>query len=173
MKKPTITEIDQIRNAGFRPQVVGCFLNNKKILFLYVKKHDLWQFPQGGIDNKESIEKAFFREMSEELGDEFAKSCDKNILFFCEDKVDFPRYSQNSRELKNNAGQNIFMKGKKYFFICTETKTDNLKISNSQFDDFKWVSLEEGLVLCEKIEQLGKKRIMIGALNKLQKLGLL
>jgi len=52
-------------------------------------------------------------------------------------------------------------------------KTDVLKISNSQFDDFKWVSLEEGLALCDKIEQSGKKRIMIGALNELRKIGLL
>lgn len=173
MQQPTIFEIDQIRNAGFRPQIVGCFLNNKKILFLYMEKHKLWQFPQGGIDNNEDMAGAFFREISEELGDEFAKSYDKNILLFYGDKVEFPKYSQNSRELKNDAGQNIFMKGKKYFFICAEAKVDNLKISNSQFDDFKWVLLEEGLVLCDKIEQPGKKRIMIGALNELKKLGLL
>jgi len=107
MKQPTISEIDQIRNEGFRPQIVGCFLNDKKILFLYKKKHDLWQFPQGGIDNGETVEVAFFREMAEELGEEFAKSCNKNILLIGSDEVNFPAHSQGSRELKNDTGQDI------------------------------------------------------------------
>ena len=172
MKQPTISEIDQIRNEGFRPQIVGCFLNDKKILFLYKKKHNLWQFPQGGIDNGETVKIAFFREMAEELGEEFTKLCNKNILLIGEDKVDFPAYSQGSRELKNDAGQDIFMKGKKYFFVCVETKA-NIDISNSEFDDFKWASFDEGFALCDKIYQLGKKRITINALKQLQGLSLL
>lgn len=172
MKQPTISEIDQIRNAGFRPQIVGCFLNDKKILFLYKRKHDLWQLPQGGIDNGENIETAFFREMSEEIGGDFAKSCDKNILLIGEDEVGFPTNSQNSRDLKNDAGQDIFMKGKKYFFVCVNTNA-TVHIAKSEFDDFRWASFDEGLALCDKIYQRGKKRITINTLNLLRKLNLL
>jgi 8-oxo-dGTP pyrophosphatase MutT (NUDIX family) len=172
MKQPTISEIDQIRNVGFRPEIVGLFVNDKKILFLYKKKHDLWQLPQGGIDNGESIEIAFLREMAEELGEKFAKSCNKKIMLIGEDEVDFPANSQGSRELKNDAGQDIFMKGKKYFFVCVETRA-NIDIANSEFDDFRWASFEEGLALCDKIYQPGKKRITVNALNQLRNLGLL
>lgn len=173
MKQPTILEIDQIRNAGFRPQIVGCFLSNKKILFLYKRKYNIWQFPQGGIDNGEDMKVAFFRETKEELGEKFTDGCDENILLFKEDKVEFPAHSQDSRDLKNDAGEEIFMKGKKYFFICTRADASTLEISNSEFDDFKWVSFEDGIILCDKIYQPGKKRIIIGALNELRKLALL
>ncbi|MCX6761837.1 MAG: NUDIX domain-containing protein [Candidatus Moranbacteria bacterium] len=173
MNQPTISGIDQIRNGGFRPQIVGCFLHDKKILFFYKREYDLWQLPQGGIDNGEDIEIAFFREMREEIGSEFIEVCDKNISLFGEDKVEFPAHSQDSRELKNDAGKVIFMKGKKYFFVFVNTDTNAIDISQSEFDDFKWVSFEEGLVLCEKMQQKGKKRITLGALEKLRDLGLL
>ncbi|HRY82095.1 MAG TPA: NUDIX domain-containing protein [Candidatus Moranbacteria bacterium] len=170
MHQPTISEIDQIRAEGFRPQIVGCFLCDKKIIFVYKKKHDLWQFPQGGIDNGEDVEMAFFREMTEELGNDFLNSCDKNVSIIGEDEIVFPAQSQNSRELKNDAGEEIFMKGKKYFFVCADVKNNILDISQSEFDDFRWVSFQEGLALCEKIYQPGKKRITIDILNQLKKL---
>lgn len=173
MKQLTVSEINQIRERGLRPQVVGCFLHAKKILFLYSHEHELWQLPQGGIDNGEDIEVAFFREMREEIGSEFIEVCDKNISLFGEDKVEFPTHSQNSRELKNDAGQTILMKGKKYFFVYANTDVSAIDISQSEFNDFKWVSFKEGLALCEEMTQKGKKRITIGALNKLRELDLL
>lgn len=79
MKTPSLKEIDSIRSQGLRPEVVGCFVSSKKILFVYKKEHHLWQLPQGGIENKEKIEKAALREMTEELGQSFVDSCQKNI----------------------------------------------------------------------------------------------
>jgi putative (di)nucleoside polyphosphate hydrolase len=172
MKFINLEEINKIRNKGFRPQIVGCFLNNKKILFLYKKKHDLWQFPQGGIENNETINNAFFRETKEELGEEFVEACDKNIFLIGEDKIIFPLHNQNSRELKNNAGKSIFMKGKKYFFIGAKTKA-NFNVFNSEFDDFRWTSFKEAIALCDKIYQAGKKRITVNALKQLRSLNLL
>lgn len=173
MEQPTVAEIDQIRKSGFRPQIVGCFLHNKKISFFYKRKHNLWQLPQGGIDNGEDLEIAFFREMTEEIGSKFIEACDKEILLFEEDRVEFPVHSQNSRELKNDAGQDIFMQGKKYFFVSVNVNTNLLDISQSEFDDFRWATFKEGLALCEEMTQKGKKRITIGALEKLRDLGLL
>ncbi len=173
MKLPTLSEIDQIRNEGSRPQIVGCFLSDKKVLFLFKKAHNLWQLPQGGIDNRETAEAAFFREMGEELGSEFVKTCDKDIMLFAKDTVSFPAHSQNSRDLKNDAGEDIFMKGKKYFFIYAKTKSATLDISKSEFDKFKWVSLEEGLILCDMIYQKGKKRITRSALQTLREQNLI
>jgi 8-oxo-dGTP pyrophosphatase MutT (NUDIX family) len=173
MEQPITAEIDQIRKSGFRPQIVGCFLHEKKILFLYKRKHDLWQLPQGGVDNGNDINAAYLREMTEEIGSKFIDSCDKKISLFGEDKVEFPMHSQNSRELRNDAGQDIFMKGKKYFFVYVSANIDVIDISQSEFDDFKWVSFEDGLALCEEMQQKGKKRITIGALNQLRKLNLI
>ena len=67
-KEPTLEELDKDRSDGLRPSVVGCFLNSGKILFVYQKTHQLWQLPQGGVDNHETTIDAFKREMTEELG---------------------------------------------------------------------------------------------------------
>ncbi|MFA6422555.1 MAG: NUDIX domain-containing protein [Candidatus Buchananbacteria bacterium] len=173
MQDLTLLEIDQIRKSGYRPQVVGCFLKDKKILFVYKKEYDLWQLPQGGIDNKEIIEDAFFRETGEELGDKFLKSCDKNILLVGDDKVDFPSSTQGARDLKDDLGEKIFMKGKCYFFICCQVNDDKIDISDTEFDDYKWISYEEAINLCNSIYQKGKKRITIKALNLLKQSALI
>lgn len=172
MKYPALSEIDQIRTRGYRPQVVACILNDKKILLLYKRKHDLWQLPQGGIENGETVEAAYFRESAEELGAEFAASFDKNIVLFCQAKVAFSGRGTGARVLTNDAGQEIKMKGKKYFFGATTT-TGTFDLSKSEFDDYRWTSFEEGLALCETINQAGKKRITLKALHTLRELELL
>ena len=111
--------------------------------------------------------------MTEEIGSGFINSCAKEISLFHDDKIEFPSQTQDSRELRNDAGQAIFMKGKKYFFVYIKANVNAIDISQSEFEDFRWTSLEEGLILCEKMQQKGKKRITVGALEKLQKLGLL
>jgi putative (di)nucleoside polyphosphate hydrolase len=173
MKHPTLSKLNEIRHSGFRPQVVGCYLYEKKILFVYKDKHRLWQFPQGGIDNCENLETAFFRETKEELGDSFAESCSGNVLLFQEDQIIFAAKNQNKRELKDEKGRDIFMKGKKYFFVANTVGSSFLDISQSEFDDFSWLTFEESLVLCETIYQKSKKGTMIKAVNKLHVHGLL
>ena len=173
MRQPTKSEINQIRNEGFRPQAVACILHDKKILFLYKKEHELWQFPQGGIDNGEDLEMAFFREMTEELGGEFVKSFGKNWLYFGDNEIIFSAQEQNLRELRGDDGQEIAMRGKRYFFILVQAGSAQFAVSNSEFDDYRWLSLEDGVSLCAGIHQKGKKRIMLKALEQLRELGCL
>ncbi len=169
----TPKEIDEIRKKGFRPQVVGCFLHSGKVLFLYKKEHDLWQLPQGGIDNRETMEEALVREMAEELGDKFIESINKNIRLISEAKVEFPANKQDVRNLQTDDDEPVTMKGKKYFFL-TATATDvSIDISETEFDKYKWVSFEEGMGLAENIYQKGKKRITVKVLKKLKELGLI
>ena len=58
-----------IDKFGFRANV-GIILINKfgKVLWARRYGEDSWQFPQGGIDNKETPEIAMFRELEEEIG---------------------------------------------------------------------------------------------------------
>ena len=49
----------------YRKNVVGVFVNSKNN-FLVGQRVDLpevWQFPQGGVDQNESMEDAIYREM--------------------------------------------------------------------------------------------------------------
>src|ERR1043166_3116294 len=115
--------LDEIRKQGFRPEVVGCFINNHKILLVYKKKHDLWQLPQGGIDNKETIDQAFWREFREELGEDFMANCQKNIKMIGANEIKFT--IKNLRELNSDAGKKLYMKGKKYFFLVAQSAKPN------------------------------------------------
>jgi putative (di)nucleoside polyphosphate hydrolase len=160
MQTPTLPEIDKIRQEGFRPQVVCCILRNNKILFVYKKKYKLWQLPQGGIDNKESIEQATLREMSEELGTDFTKSFQIGKIVG-EDKLIFPKHLQGSRNLQTDNGEEKLMLGKKYFFVPIQTTTETLDITQSEFDDYKWLSYEEAIELTQKIYQKGKQQLTL------------
>ena len=55
---------------GFRPNV-GIILANPQGRLLWTRRiggQDAWQFPQGGIDEKEDAEVALYRELTEEVG---------------------------------------------------------------------------------------------------------
>lgn len=167
MNKLSFKDIDQIRNQGLRPQIVGCFVNDQKILFLFKKEYDLWQLPQGGIDNKETLEQATKREMIEELGNNFISQCDKNYELIGEDTISFPPSTQGTRELINDEGKKIYMKGKEYFFMLINSRKTDLEIKETEFDDYKWLSYDEAIKLTDSIYQTGKKRITAKILNLL------
>ncbi len=172
MNLPNLQEIDQIRKTGFRPQVVGCILNNKKILFFYKNKYNLWQLPQGGIDNRENIEKAVIREMTEELGISFTKKLEVKSLFGYTQLI-FPPKLRGSRSLKTDSGASIFMKGKKYFFIEINTNIGNLDIKETEFNKYKWLDYRQAIELSKNIYQKGKREMTTKILSKLHNLDLL
>ncbi len=172
MYSPSLAEIDRIRKNGYRPQVVGCFMNSQRILFLYDKKYGLWQLPQGGIDNKETVEQAVLREMSEELGEEFTAPAEIKALLG-EDQLEFPDRFKNSREMRTDDGEEMNMRGKKYFFVAIDTDLSNLDIDKTEFDDYKWLDYEGALRLTAAIHQKGKRIITESALAKLRESGLL
>jgi putative (di)nucleoside polyphosphate hydrolase len=158
MDSITLKQIDSIRREGLRPQVVGCILHDNKILFVYKEKYKLWQLPQGGIDNKESIKQAVIREMTEELGVEFTKSFQIGEVIG-DDTLIFPKHLQGSRNLQTDTGEEKLMLGKKYFFIPIQTDNKNLDISQTEFDDYKWLNYEEALQTTSTIYQKGKQQL--------------
>ncbi len=166
MQTPTLPEIDEIRQNGFRPQVVCCILRNNKILFVYKEKYKLWQLPQGGIDNKETIEQATLREMSEELGTDFTKSFQIDEIIG-RDELIFPKHLQGSRNLQTDNGEKKLMLGKQYFFIPIQTTTAILDITKTEFDNYKWLTYEESLELTKKIYQKGKQQLTLKIIQTL------
>ncbi len=172
MKTPSKTEIDDIRKAGYRPQIVGCFLHAQKLLFVFDTKFNLWQLPQGGIDNDETIEEATRREMTEELGAAFVKGITAMKLIN-DDHIQFPPSKQNARDLRTDDNKKIDMKGKAYFFMAIEVGDAGLDVSKTEFDKAKWVDYEEARYLCEKIYQPGKQRVTIAAIDSLRDMDLL
>ncbi len=167
MDYPSLQKIDKIRRQQLRPEVVGCILHKQKLLFVYDKKRQLWQLPQGGIRNGESIPEAVKREMNEELGENFSQNLKINSLVG-EDKIIFSPSKINARHLQTDQGKNIAMKGKKYFFIAIDAPQQNLNISDTEFDDYKWFSYDSAMIFANMIYQKGKRRLTKNILKTLR-----
>lgn len=173
-KDPSLEDLDKDRQEGLRPSVVGCFLNSGKILFVYQKIHNLWQLPQGGVDNKENLTEAFKREMTEELGTDFVKQVSFKPTFLSVDKIEFPPDKQGLRDLKTDAGESIVMKGKKYYFLYATSSSTNLKFpSGDEYSEYRWVNFEEAQELAKTSAQGGKLRITTAVLETLKNKDLL
>lgn len=172
MQKISKKEVDEIRLTGFRPQIVACIIHKKKMLFVFKEKYKLWQFPQGGIDNNETIEEASLRELEEELGVNFAKHLSINSIIG-EDKIEFPQKLAGSRELKTDNGEDIVMIGKKYFFVVLDSSTEDLDIKETEFDDYCWLDYEDSIEILGKVYQLKKKEVMNKAINLAHRLELI
>ena len=166
MRIVTTSEIDEKRNLNFRPEVVGCFLCDKKVFLFYDKKYDLWQFPQGGIGNSEEIKDALVREMTEELGNMFYGYVKSNE-FLAEDKIHFPKKYWRNRTLKNDKGREMMMKGKYYYAFAIQTNTKAITIKETEFDDHALVSFDQAKILLQKIHQHEKRRISMHFLKML------
>ena len=54
---------------GYRPNVGIVLINSAgQVLWARRSRHDGWQFPQGGIEQGETLEQAAYRELYEEVG---------------------------------------------------------------------------------------------------------
>ncbi|HAL50214.1 MAG: NUDIX hydrolase [Candidatus Uhrbacteria bacterium GW2011_GWD1_41_16] len=168
-----LAEIDVIRALGFRPQIIGVVHRNGKVLFLYNKEYDLWMFAQGGIDNGETIEQGFWRELKEELGEGFVENLHQDLKLILKDESVFPSQTQGSRNITTDDGKEIFMKGKFYFAIAVESGIDEIDISKTEFNDYKWASFDEAQEILATIYQTGKRRILSSIVEKIKEMGLI
>lgn len=165
-------KVNKYRLQGYRPVAVGCFVSEKRVLMLYKDKYRLWQFPQGGIENLETPKQALIREMNEELGQDIASSI-KEIKVIGESRVKFPQAAYRQRELKDDHGQLIFMKGKYYLIFAVKTTLTDFDISQSEFNQYVWADYDQASKIAESIYQGGKKRVTVHCLKLLKEQGYL
>lgn len=169
MKIPSLKDLNDDRKTGYRPEAVGCLVNNGKVLFVYKKEHNLWQLPQGGVDPGETLKEALTREMEEELGSDFITNTKKPFTLIGENKITFPPQTQGSRKLQTKSGKPSYMKGKKYYFFAVPTKTRDLNLAKTEFDKAVWMNYKAAKSITKKyIYQKGKKRITLYALQNLR-----
>ncbi len=174
MSKPTLEQLDKIRQEGFRPSVVACLLHDKKLLMVYKKEYKLWQIPQGGINNKEDPDDALRKELTEEFGAEFVKQVDfSTTRYLDKDQMEFKPGRHKVVAFADDSGKEINMMGKLYYFVAVDCISDNLDITRTQFDQHFWMSFREAYFLAEKMYQKGKKRVTIKILNTLYNSGLI
>ncbi|NKB77681.1 MAG: RNA pyrophosphohydrolase [Gammaproteobacteria bacterium] len=125
---------------GYRRNV-GIIVCNSHSQVLWARRihHDGWQFPQGGIEPRESAKEAAFRELYEEIG---LESKDVKLLGNTIDWLhyDVP-YATQSRNRRRRQQQ---FKGQKqrWFLFKLTAKESSVRLDlsdNPEFDHWQWI----------------------------------
>ena len=153
-------------NKIYRPNVAAIIVSsdypNTKDIFV-AQRCDLknvWQFPQGGIDEGEDAKTALFRELEEEIG-----TNDVEIISQYPEWIsyDFPQHIAN--KMKPFAGQT-----QRYYLVkLSKDATINLDTDHPEFDDYKFVKADEVLNEIAKF----KKDVYTKVINYFQNEGVL
>lgn len=121
----------------FRPNVAAIILNKKGEILVCERKNDkgAWQFPQGGVDGKETLLEALEREVLEEVG---IPPEDYKVTEYRDKYYYF--YPARIRANKKWDGQ------EQTYFLCKlkkKAKGPDLGKNNPEFRDFEWVMPED------------------------------
>lgn len=124
--------------AGYRAGVAIIIFNRQKKLFWAKRvRQDAWQFPQGGVNEGETLKQTMFRELKEETGldpgDVRIVTVSKQWLYYR-----LPKHLIRYRSEPLCIGQK-----QKWFllkFIGEETKFNFNLSEKPEFDDWQWVS---------------------------------
>ncbi len=145
------------KKPDYRPNVAMIIVSNnypqKKEIFIAQRNDltDIWQFPQGGIDNGEEVKEALFREMEEEIGTNRAEIIAEYPEWI---SYDFP--SKIAKKMKPYKGQTqryFLVKLKKDAFIKVDTK-------HPEFIDYKFVNVDDALNLTAHFKKHVYKKVI-------------
>ncbi len=124
--------------SGYRKNIGIIILNSKNNVFWAKRvKEDAWQFPQGGVKRRESLENAMYRELAEETG---LKKPDIKILARTKKWL----YYNVPKKLVNQEWKNGYKGQKQIWFLLKligDESTIDLggKLEKSEFDDWTWL----------------------------------
>jgi len=154
------------KKDSYRPNVAMIIVSEnypeKKEIFIAQRNDllDIWQFPQGGIDQGEEVKEALFREMEEEIGTQDAEIVAEYPEWI---SYDFP--AKIAEKMKPYTGQT-----QRYFLmkLGADAKIE-LATEHPEFMDYKFVSVEDVLNLTAHF----KKPVYETVINYFKKEGLL
>ena len=123
---------------GFRPNV-GIVLSNSLGQVLWARRvggRDAWQFPQGGINEDETVEQALFRELAEEVG---LGAADVEILARTQGWLRY-RLPRHMRRHNTRGFQGQKQKWFLLRMLCDDQAVQVNATAKPEFDDWRWVS---------------------------------
>ena len=125
-----------IDQEGYRPNV-GIVIVNYDNNVLWAKRvgEEAWQFPQGGVDEGESLEEPMYRELMEEVG------LSQGHVEIVGKTKNWLRYDVPSHWLRRDGSNNY--KGQKqiWFLLKFIGKDSDILLTNSEkpeFDSWRW-----------------------------------
>ena len=100
-------------------------------------RQSAWQFPQGGINEDETIEQALFRELEEEVG---LSGKDVSVLH---QTTEWLRYDLPKNYIRYHKNPLCIGQKQKWFLLGLEADDSQVeldKFGEPEFDDWRWVS---------------------------------
>ena len=146
----------------YRPNVAAIIQrNNGDLLWCERNRHPYhWQFPQGGVDDGETLEEALFREIKEELGIEEPN----RVLQIRKKREKTSRYIFPAHIISKylDAGRSSYIGQEQHWFLLDFTGTDadiniNFEGENCEFRSFCW----GGAALLPRVSFLKRKTYRI------------
>jgi putative (di)nucleoside polyphosphate hydrolase len=141
----------------YRPNVAMIIVSNnypdKKEIFLAHRNDlaDVWQFPQGGIDEGEEVREALFRELEEEIGTDEVEVISEYPEWI---SYDFP--AKIAKSMKPFIGQK-----QKYFLVKLKKSAKiNIQTAHPEFSDYKFVGVDEVLSLSASFKKEVYKKVI-------------
>ncbi len=128
----------------YRPNVAMIVLSHKypqkKEIFIAQRNdlHEVWQFPQGGIDEGEEVQEALFRELEEEIGTKKA-----TII------AEYPEWISYDFPPKIAASMKPFIGQMQRYFLLKLDKDAkiNIQTEHPEFSAYKFVKVDDALNL--------------------------
>ena len=126
---------------GFRPNVGIVLANGKgtgQVLWARrIGGYDAWQFPQGGINDGETVEQALFRELYEEVG-----LTEEDVKIVARTKG-WLRYRLPRRMRRHDSSPGFVGQKQKWFLLEMLAQDEAVDINighKPEFDHWRWVS---------------------------------
>lgn len=127
-----------IDSDGYRPNV-GIVLCNKNGQVLWARRYgqNSWQFPQGGINDGESVEQAMYRELYEEVG---LLRKDVRLLWASKSWL---KYKLPKRLVRTDTQPTCIGQKQRWFLLQLVSTESAINLNTSktpEFDHWRWVS---------------------------------
>jgi hypothetical protein len=167
--EPNLRQIDLLRQAGLRPNIVACILNNGRLMFCRDRDLQVWFFPQGGIENNELPKQALYREIEEELGKKVRNTLIESPILFYMDKIIFKKGEIGSRELVTDSGEKKVMGGKFYMFYKINCNIEKINFNETLFDSIVWLDKKTVLTAEKLVIDKSKRNQYKKVIDKLSK----
>lgn len=123
---------------GYRPNV-GIVICNQKGQVFWAKRYNQnsWQFPQGGINPRETPEQAMYRELFEEVG---LTQNDVKIIYSSKQWL---RYKLPKRLIRFDSRPVCIGQKQRWFLLQLTSPENKINVTTSsspEFDGWRWVS---------------------------------